>query len=83
MVNAKNKKTKHSVHLAFRAATTGYSSALLKVHRDTGWERENGQIGCQVLDNLFGKWQTRETLARGVYSPYTPLHTNGKEINGT
>ena len=33
-----------SVHLAFRAATTGYSSALLKVLRDTGWERENGKI---------------------------------------
>ena len=29
------------------------------------------------------KWQTRETLARGIYPPYTPLHTNGKEINGT
>jgi len=29
------------------------------------------------------KWQTRETLARGVYPPYAPLHTNGKEINGT
>ena len=28
------------------------------------------------------KWQTRETLAWGVYPPYTPLHTNGKEING-
>ena len=28
-----------SVHLAFRAATTGYSSALQKVLRDTGWER--------------------------------------------
>ena len=29
------------------------------------------------------KWQTRETLARGLYPPYTPLHTNGKEINRT
>ena len=27
------------------------------------------------------KWETRETLARGVYPPYTPLNTNGKEIN--
>ena len=25
------------------------------------------------------KWQTRETLARGVYGGYTPLHTNGKK----
>ena len=24
------------------------------------------------------KWQTKETLDRGVYPPYTPLHTNGK-----
>ena len=23
--------------------------------------------------------QTRETLARGVYPPYTPLHLNGKK----
>ena len=29
------------------------------------------------------KWQTRETLARGVYGGYTPLYTNGKEKNGT
>jgi len=28
------------------------------------------------------KGQTRETSARGVYGEYTPLHTNGKEING-
>ena len=27
------------------------------------------------------KWETRETLARGVYPPYRPLHTNGEEIN--
>ena len=25
------------------------------------------------------KWQTRETLARGVYGGYTLLHTKGKE----
>ena len=25
------------------------------------------------------KQQTRQTLARGVYWVYTPLHTNGKE----
>jgi len=29
------------------------------------------------------KWQTRETLARGVYGGYKPLHTNEKEKNGT
>ena len=28
-------------------------------------------------------WQTKETLARGVNPLYKPLHTNGKEINGT
>jgi len=25
------------------------------------------------------KWQTKVTLARGVYWGYTPLHTNGKD----
>ena len=29
------------------------------------------------------KMANRETSARGVCPPYTPLHTNGKEINGT
>ena len=29
------------------------------------------------------KWQTKETLSRGVYGGYTPRHTNGKEKYGT
>ena len=29
------------------------------------------------------KLQTRETLARGEYGGYTPLHKNGKEKNRT
>jgi len=29
-----------SVYIVFRAATTGYGLVLLKVLRDTGWERE-------------------------------------------
>ena len=34
-----------------------------------------------IQRNRIWNWQTRETLARGVYGRggYTPLHTNGKE----
>ena len=32
-----------SLHSAFREETTGSWDALLKVFRDTGWERENGK----------------------------------------
>ena len=37
------KKNIFSKNLAFREATTGSCSVLLKVLRDTGWERENGK----------------------------------------
>ena len=33
-----------SVHLAFKKATIGSGSALLKVGRDTGWEREKRKL---------------------------------------
>ena len=32
------------VYLAFREATTRSCQALLKVFRDTGWEKENGRL---------------------------------------
>ena len=35
---------KISVHLAFREATTGSCTVLLKVLRDTGRERDNGKL---------------------------------------
>ena len=56
-----------SIHSTFRETTTR-RGASLTIQRYRVRER---------------KWQTRETLARGVYGGYTPLHTNGKEKNGT
>ena len=61
-----------SVHLAFREATTGYASVLLKVLKDTGWERENGQL---------------EKLQPGVYMggihPCTQMEKKKTELQET
>jgi len=43
-----------SMHIGLRGATTGSGSALLRVFRDTGRERENGKL---------------EKLLPGVYTP--------------
>ena len=50
------KKIQERVHLAIRAATTGSGSALLKVLRDTGWERKTRETIPHVYTPAH-KWK--------------------------
>ena len=65
-----NKKFLQIVHI--------FSSVHLSFRRAT-----TGSKSTQKYRVEERKWKTRKTLARGVYPLHTPLHTNGKEINGT
>ena len=45
-----------SIHLAFLGATTGSGSVLLRVLRDTGWERENCKLE-KLKGSVREKWK--------------------------
>ena len=55
------------------------SQCTSSFQRSNNWILLSASKSTQRYRVRERKWQTRETLTKGVYPPFTPLHTNGKE----